>query len=74
MNVLGNVDNVHFVSIFCQRIKVICFLIGVNKKYFKSGKSKSQGKLKLKNNGHPVEIMDFKIFDLVFTICKANML
>ena len=52
-NVLENADSSHFISIFCQRIKVINITFCYTAYKVKSGEnSVSQEILKLKNNGH----------------------
>ena len=60
-NVLENFDSDHFISIFCQRIRVIsvtfCYTadnLELGENILSRGKfSESQGKWKLINNGHP---------------------
>ena len=54
-------DFAHFISVFCPRIGVICVTFCYTADKLKSGEKhfkswNNQGKLKLKNNGHSVEI------------------
>ena len=55
--VLENVDVVHFISIFCQIIRVISVIFAILLFKLESGKYiLSQGKLKLNNSCHPDDV------------------
>ena len=78
-NNLENFDNTYFISIFCQRIRVIsvtfCYTSEKlepqkNKKLFKS--MKSQGKLKLKNVCHAVFVLCCRSCTAIFPLQREH--